>query len=136
MRPWAILALLLTLLTVSGVKYRSSLNLAFHRPAINLPLEYFWGIAHVESDFDPMAIGYKDGLDLGMWQFRVMYNRERGLVNPFDPVESTQKAIVLFQKNFAYLKTIDKAISAHKRGRGWVQKHGIDKEYIKLVKGK
>jgi hypothetical protein len=135
MRRWAILALLLAAMSYSGRLYRPSHPMPFPRPVVNLPLSAFWGIAHAESDFDPGAIGYKDGLDLGMWQFRVMYNRERGLVNPFDPVESTQKAIVLFQKNFAYLKTIDRAITAHKRGRGWVLKHGIDKDYVKLVKG-
>lgn len=113
--------------------YRPSEPKAVVRPVVNLPLQIFWGIAHAESDFDPLAIG-PDGRDLGMWQFRVYYNRERGLVNPFDPVESTQKAVTLFTKNLAYLKSIDKAVSAHKHGRDWAEKNGIDKEYLARVK--
>jgi hypothetical protein len=133
-RPWAILALLLAIFTTSGTIYRPSHPIPWARPVVNLPLSLFWGIAHAESDYNPMAVG-KDGADLGMWQFRSFYNAERGLRNPFDPVESTQKAVVLFTKNLAYFRNVDKAISAHKRGRDWVRKHGIDWEYIAKVKG-
>jgi hypothetical protein len=134
MRPWAILALLLAIFTTSGTIYRPSHPIPWCRPVVNLPLSLFWGIAHAESDYNPMAVGI-DGADLGMWQFRSFYNVERGLVNPFDPVESTQKAVVLFTKNLAYFRNVDKAITSHKRGRDWTRKHGIDREYIAKVKG-
>jgi len=103
-------------------------------PVINLPLFAFWGIAATESDFDPLAIS-KDGADLGMWQLRSFYNRERGIKNPFDPIESTRWAAKNFGKNMAYFGNVDKAISAHLRGRAWVKRHGIDREYLRRVRG-
>jgi hypothetical protein len=70
-----------------------------------------------------------------MWQFRVYFNRERGLINPFDPIESTQKAIELWYKNYAALGDIDRAITAHKHGLTWARRHGIDQKYVARVKG-
>jgi len=99
-----------------------------------IPVFLFWGIAKVESDYDPLAVG-EDGHDKGMWQFRDLYNEERRLINPFDPVESTEKAIVLFTSNLDYFCDVERAISAHKRGRRWVSIHGVDEEYVSLVKG-
>jgi len=134
MRLWVILALLLAAISWSGRIYRPSHPMAVYRPVVNLPLAVFWGIAETESDFDPLAIS-KDGADLGMWQLRSFYNRERGIKNPFDPVESTRWAAMNFGKNMAYFCNVDKAISSHLRGRAWVKRHGIDREYLRRVKG-
>lgn len=102
-------------------------------PVINLPLEAFWGIAEAESSFNTFAIG-PDGFDHGLWQVRSFYNQERGIVNAFDPIETTRWAAKNFQKNLAYFRNIDKAITSHKRGRGWTDKKGIDRKYVKRVK--
>jgi hypothetical protein len=135
-KSWAgaVLGLLLVVCTASGRIYRPSHPLPCYRPVVNLPLATFWGIARAESGFDPFAIG-RDGFDLGLFQHRSFYNAERGIVNPFDPAESTRAAVKLFTKNLAYLGSIDKAVSAHRRGRGWVLKNGIDQEYLNRVKG-
>jgi hypothetical protein len=134
MRPWAILALLLAIFTTSGTIYRPSHPIPWCRPVVNLPLSLFWGIAHAESDFYTFAIG-PDGFDHGFWQVRSFYNVERGIKNAFDPIETTRWAVGNFTKNLDYFRSVDKAISAHKRGRDWVRKHGIDREYIAKVKG-
>lgn len=129
-----ILGLGVAIFTLSGRVYRPSHPEPLPRSNASLPLAAFWAIAHAESDFDPLAIG-PDGRDHGLWQFRVYFNRERGLINPFDPMESTRAAVKLFQANFASLRKIDKAISAHRRGREWVRKHGIDRGYVARVRG-
>lgn len=130
---WAIIILALALLT-SGRIYKPSRPPPIKHQLASLPLRYFWGIAREESGFDPLAIG-RDGFDHGMWQFRVFYNPERGLENPFDPVESTQKAIVNWNKNYALLGDIDRTITAHRRGLTWARRHGVDREYVRRVKG-
>lgn len=134
MRPWPIILLLIAL-TSGGKIYRPSRPPPIKHQLSSIPLQYFWGIAREESGFDPLAIG-EDGFDHGLWQFRVFYNAERGLDNPFDPVESTEKAIANWNKNYRALGTIDRAITAHRRGLAWTRKHGIDREYVRKVRGK
>jgi hypothetical protein len=133
MKRALVLALMLSVLTFSAKIYRPSHPPNLAHSSASLPLAYFWGIAHAESSFKADAIG-PDGLDRGLWQFRATYDKERGIVNPFDPVESTRAAVKLFTANLSKLKRIDLAVTAHKRGAGWAKRNGIDAQYLRRVK--
>ena len=94
----------------------------------------FWGIAETESDMIPYAIG-QDGHDRGLWQYRDFYDAERGLKNPFDPVESTALARKEFLSHLESLGSLGLAVTAHRWGEAGARKHGIDREYFAKVKG-
>jgi hypothetical protein len=135
MKRGMLLALALFVALTSGARlYRPSHPVALGHSNASLPLAYFWGIAGAESSFQADAVS-PDGHDRGLWQFRDLYDAERGLVNPFDPVEATRHAVKLFSKNFAALGSVNKAVTAHKRGAGWTRRNGVDREYLAKVKG-
>lgn len=98
-------------------------------------LASFWCIPVAESGFDQYAIGKKDGLDHGMWQFRLIFNAGRGLKNPFDPIESTEVAAKEWREHYLELGSAELAMTAHKRGLAWTKRHGVDREYIKRARG-
>jgi hypothetical protein len=118
----------------SGAKiYRPSHPAALVHPAVALPLSDFWGIPGAESSWRWWAVS-RDGHDRGLWQMRDLFDAERGIVNPFDPIESTRAAVKLFTENFAYLGRVDLAVTAHKRGAGWARANGVDMEYLERVR--
>ena len=133
MKPALVFALALSVLTFSAKIYRPSHPPNLAHAHASLPLAYFWGIAHAESSFKADAIG-PDGLDRGLWQFRATYDKERGIVNPFDPVESTRAAIKLFEGNLSALGSVELAVTAHCRGRGGARANGVDARYFERVK--
>lgn len=127
------LALLLAALTISGSIYHVPHPVRIKPVPASLPLRLFWGIANTESEFNPLAIG-PDGHDRGLWQFRDKYDAERGIVNPFDAIESTRHAVTLFEGNLAALGDIELAITAHRRGRTWARENGVDRGYVERVR--
>jgi hypothetical protein len=68
-----------------------------------------------------------------MWQFRDLYDAERGLSNPFDAIESTALARKEFIEHLQELGSVDLAITAHKQGLSGAARYGVDKDYVKLV---
>jgi hypothetical protein len=134
MKRGMFLVLALFVALTSGARlYRPSHPVALGHSSAALPLAYFWGIAGAESSFDPLAIGL-DGHDRGLWQYRDLYDAERGLVNAFDPVESTRLAAKEFQEHLAALGSVELAVTAHKRGKAGARLHGVDREYLAKVK--
>ena len=134
MKPALFLALALAALTFSARVYRPSHPPPLAHPVAMIAVQAFWGIPVAESHFNADAVS-PDGMDRGMWQYRKTYDAERGLVNPFDPVESTRLAAKEFRRHFAALGSIDLAITAHRRGFAWTKRHGIDREYIARTRG-
>jgi membrane-bound lytic murein transglycosylase MltF len=93
-----------------------------------------WGLAYVESRYDNYAIG-PDKHDRGMFQLRDKYDKCRGVVNPFDPVESYKHATKILLLNFKYTHSWDKAIAAYNQGLASVMRDGIKvNRYVKKVK--
>jgi hypothetical protein len=133
MKPALICSLALCVLTFSAKIYKPSHPPNLAHAHASLPLAYFWGIAHAESSFNADAIG-PDGLDRGLWQFRATYDKERGIANPFDPVEATRHAVKLFTGNLAALGSVELAVTAHKAGRGGARANGVDTRYLGKVK--
>jgi hypothetical protein len=121
-------------LTSGSFAYKPSHPTALPHPSYALPLADFWGIAGAESDMRADAVS-PDGHDRGLWQFRDCYDAGRGLVNPFDPVESTDLARKEFVERLAEFGTVELAITGHKRGAGWVRANGVDREYVAKVRG-
>jgi membrane-bound lytic murein transglycosylase MltF len=94
-----------------------------------------WGLALNESNMNPNAIS-KDGMDRGLFQLRKIYDKLRGVINPFDPVESTHHAITILQNNYSIFHNTPKMLAAYRQGIGGVQKNGIDhgsKAYVKRI---
>jgi hypothetical protein len=133
MKPALICALALCVLTFSAKVYKPSHPPNLAHAHASLPLAYFWGIANAESSFNADAIG-PDGLDRGLWQFRATYDKERGIVNPFDPIEATRHAVKLFTGNLAALGSVELAVTAHCWGRGGARANGVDARYLARVK--
>jgi hypothetical protein len=102
-------------LTSGSFAYKPSHPTALPHPSYALPLDDFWGIAAAESDMRADAVS-PDSEDEGMWQYRRRFNAERGLKNPFDPVESTDLARKEFVARLAEFGRLDLAITGHKRG--------------------
>jgi hypothetical protein len=120
-------------LTSGSFAYRPSMPTALPHPSYALPLADFWGIAAAESSWR-WWVSSPDGHDRGLWQFRDFYDSGRGLVNPFDVVESTDLARKEFVERLAEFGTIELAITGHKRGAGWVRVNGADREYVAKVR--
>lgn len=132
MRGVLLVSLALASLASGTCLWRSSHPVALGHHLADLPLAAFWGIARAESDWDPRALS-PDHRDRGLWQMRRDFDSERR-VDPFDPVASTRWAAHNFRANLTMLGSVDKAVSAHRRGRAWVMRHGIDREYVRRVR--
>lgn len=134
MKPLVILALALSALTYSGSLYISIRPHAFARPPQLVPPSILWGVAAAESSLQHDAIS-PDGRDRGIFQLRRDYDAERGVVDPFDPVESTRHASRILAENFAQLKTWRRAIAAYRQGVRGVRENGVDQWYVDRVLG-
>jgi hypothetical protein len=134
MKRGMFLVLALFVALTSGARlYRPSHPVPLGHSSAALPLAYFWGIAGAESSFRADAVS-PDKHDRGLWQFRDLFDAERGIADPFDPVESTGHAVDLFTENFAALGSVELAVTAHKRGKAGARLHGVDREYLAKVK--
>ena len=132
MKPAIACALILAALTFSARIYRPSHPPPLAHPVAMIAPTAFWGIALAESSFKADAVS-PDGMDRGLFQYRKTYDAERGLVNPFDPLESTRLAAREFREHFAELGSVELAITAHKRGLGGTKRNGIDRDYVAKV---
>ena len=128
-----LLALSLAVLTSGTFAYVPSHPKSLKHQYCPVPLNILWGIAAYESGFNASCKS-KDGLDVGMFQLRSKYDRERGVKNALDPQESVSHAIRILYADRMYLKSWDRAITAYNRGRVWVKKHGIDRAYVARVR--
>ena len=124
-------ALALAAISFSGRLYFPSHPHALAHPAAQVPPRILWDIARVESDWHRYAIS-PDGQDLGLFQLRGRYHRG---VDLFDPVAATREARATLAYNRKVLGTWDRAITAYHRGIAWTQAHGVDREYVALVRG-
>ena len=103
-----------------------------HR-ATQISPRILWGLAYVESNYDTYAIG-PDKHDRGMFQLRDRYDKARGVINPFDPVESYKHATKILLDNFSALHSWRKAIAAYNQGLTSVNRDGIRvHKYVKHV---
>ena len=134
MKPALFLAFALAALTFSARIYRPSHPPPLAHPVAMIAIQAFWGIPVAESHFDADAVS-PDGMDRGMWQYRKTYDAERGLVNPFDPLESTRLAAREFRAHFAALGSVELAVTAHHAGLAGARRNGVDWEYIARTRG-
>ena len=124
-----LIALFIILASGSRV-YRPSHPSSLAHPVYMQP-SLVWGHALAESSMNPDAIS-KDGHDRGMFQFRDTYDAERGIKDPFNPVESVGHARDILLDNLAELP-LPLAITAYKWGKAGARAHGIDQEYVAKV---
>jgi hypothetical protein len=127
-----ILGLSLTALTFQGFAYRPSHPHAIARVECKVSPKILWGLALAESDMRPDAIS-KDGQDRGMFQFRKAYDKLRGIVNPFDPVESVGHAIKLLSEKLTVHKKTSIALASYRQGDYGVKRDGITKRSTKYI---
>jgi hypothetical protein len=127
-----LVVLALAILASGSSAWRPSHPEAISRQGALVPPSILWGIAATESDFRA-GVSSPDGRDRGMFQLRRDFDAERGVVNPFDPVESAGHAARILAADFAALKCWDMAITAYKWGRTGAQKHGVDRAYVTKV---
>jgi hypothetical protein len=89
-------------------------------------------LAFAESSDNPLAVS-KDGHDKGMFQLRDIYNKARGVIDPFDPVESVGHANTILLASFKVFKAWRPAIAAYRQGDGGVLTNGITYDSSKYV---
>ena len=122
-----VLALGLSAMTLSGkdaFHYRPTMPHALRHTSCKVSPRILWGTAVVESDITPSAIS-KDGQDRGAWQFRKKYDKARGIVNPFDIVESARHAEDLLYACFAKHKTTLTALASYRQGDTGLKRDGV-----------
>lgn len=118
----------------SGRVYRPSGRYPLLHPVVPVSPKILWGIARAESAFDPLAVS-PDGRDRGMFQLRRDFDSERGVDNPYNPVEAVHHAIRILEADMDALGSTDLALTAYRRGRAGARRHGVDREYVARVKG-
>jgi soluble lytic murein transglycosylase-like protein len=143
------LAFIFAALCLSSVPYRSPV--VYHRSpptdihaigriaaAHGVPPDILVGVAFAESSFNRWAVS-ADGLDLGMFQLRSLYNRERaekwGEFDPFDTMQSARIAALILRENYERFGRWDKAVAAYNQGSTGVRLRGVKKSYIAKVFG-
>jgi hypothetical protein len=97
---------------------------AIHKASCRVSPSILWGIAYNESAFKLDAVS-QDKQDRGWFQLRKQYDESRGVVNAFDPIESTGHAIKIIVANFKALKKTPEALAAYRQGVGSVRMNGI-----------
>jgi len=143
------LAFTFAALCLSSVPYRSPI--VYHRSppteihaigriaaAHGVPPDILVGVAFAESSFDRWAVS-ADGLDLGMFQLRSLYARERaekwGEFDAFDPSSSARIAALILRENYARFGTWEKAVASYNQGVRGVRVRGVRAAYVSKVFG-
>jgi soluble lytic murein transglycosylase-like protein len=129
-----LIVLLLAVLTSGARLYRPSHPRALAHPVVAVPLSLLWGIARAESGFDPLAVS-PDGRDRGMFQLRRDFDEARGVIDPFDPVESVGHAVRILEDARARLGSWDLAVAAYRQGVRGVRRDGATRWYVARVRG-
>jgi soluble lytic murein transglycosylase-like protein len=129
-----LLGLSIAALTFSARDFQPWRPKALPHPEQIVPPSILWGIARAESAFQPKAISL-DGRDRGMFQLRMDYDRSRGVVDPYDPVEAVGHAVRILEANMDELGSWRLAIAAYKQGVRGVRENGPDRRYIDRVLG-
>jgi hypothetical protein len=104
---------------------------ALAHPVAQVPPSILWGVAHAESDFNPLAVS-PDGRDRGMFQLRDGCTDVR---DPFDVAEAAHVAAGILARDRAELGSWPLAMTAFRWGRRGARAHGVDWEYVQRVQG-
>jgi len=102
-----------------------------------VPASLLRAVAIAESGEADWAIG-DWGWSRGRYQTHERWREERVALlgreyDPHDPVDSSELTVLILSQNYARFGSMPLALSAYNAGPGWVEKHGLRRDYLRKI---